>query len=213
MIFFILDIVQQPTISIAGDIDPCINECGTFSILITGGTGGTYQLSFNITDGTFNYNFMDPSITNGENINVCYGGATSSYNAATNTLNIPNTVSQGDFIISATLIVDNNFTTCPGIINPPNTVTVSVNSNPSITLSGTAGLCPGECENVSFNIRGGSGLYNVDFLITSPFLVITSAIMHYQLLITLLFATLDFSHPIMLPPILLPFHHLCLLVF
>ena len=167
--FFILDIVQQPTITISGNIDLCLNECGTFPILITGGTGGTYQLSLNITDGTFNYNFMDPSITNGENINVCYGGATSSYNAVTNTLNIPNTVSQGDFIISATLIVDNNFTTCQGIINPPNTVTVSINSNPSITLSGTAGLCPGECENVSFNISGGSGLYNVDFLITSPF--------------------------------------------
>ena len=87
--FFILDIVQQPSISIAGDIDLCINDCGTFPILITGGTGGTYQLSFNITDGTFNYNFMDPSITNGETINVCYGAATSSYNAATNTLNIP----------------------------------------------------------------------------------------------------------------------------
>lgn len=117
--------------------------------------------------GPFNFN-----VTVSDNItpsfspipDICEGATaptlpTTSNNGITGTWNpsVINTSSPGTFMYT--------FTPNAGQCAEPVTIDVTILEIPRASISGNLDLCPGDCGEVSFNLSGGSGLYNVHLTI------------------------------------------------
>ena len=59
------------------------------------------------------------------------------------------------------------FTPGPNQCALPGTINVTVSSSPTGNLSGSPVLCPGQCGQVTFQLSGGSGTYNLDMSIAA----------------------------------------------
>lgn len=143
-----------PVLDFPGGISICQGDCGSITLSISGGTG-PYELDL-VINSPFSSSVPTLSINGTLTLNICYEGATLSYNVATNTLYIPAFVPPGT--VSFGLVhVEDMTTGCTGILSGSSNMTIILNASPDVTADPAGPLCDDDAPiTLTGNPAGGT---------------------------------------------------------
>ncbi len=145
-----------PAGTLSGSAVLCPGQCATFSFTFT---SGSQPYTVQLTASPPGFNFSIPGVTTSQTFQVCYQGFVPSYNASTNTVNIP-TFLTGTGSLTLTGISDGSG--CPGTASGSFNLTLT--SAPTATSTNLT-LCETANGQATFNltslnsavIGGGNG--------------------------------------------------------
>jgi hypothetical protein len=124
-----VDVYGTPRVSLNGGGLLCSGKCIEVGFMLLNGSG-LYNVDMMISSPPFfNFGFPAAGIDANDVLTICYDGLVPLFDPNTNTVTIPTFLS-GTGTVSVTNINDAN-TNCPGVIDPPSSVTITLAQTPN----------------------------------------------------------------------------------